>query len=357
MDDHSTEPRGEYVMRTTIIIGAIVLLAGCVAIPPAISIASWAVNGASLMISGKSVSDHAISAVLDQDCAMWRILKGDPICVDYPAEDGSVMVAELEPPVDLNEINGADDAISATAATADEFEAGQAVQVAAIAAGDVDADHAYYSRYLGVPALPSDLADGDDVDAETAAGPAIEGPTLLASIAPAAGTADDDRLDFEPPVPAVVVPVVGASVTAWSLEPAAAVSVAQKPSSQPAPGKSIVTASSTADPLRSRLVLASAEVRAEPEIRPAIRYVVIGSFRRVELARVHAAKYGDLRPSIVEARVEGRLQRRVVTGPFRKTELKPALRRAQAQGIEGAWVLRAENIRRPVSVAVLAPTD
>jgi hypothetical protein len=355
MDDHSTEPRGGYVMRTTIIIGVIVLLAGCVAIPPAISIASWAVNGASLMISGKSVSDHAISAVLDQDCAMWRILKGDPICVDYPAEDGSVMVAELEAPADPAEFDGADDAISTTAATTDEFQAGQAVQVAAIAASDVDADRAYYSRYLGVPALPSDLADGGDADAETAAGPAIEGPMLLASIAPAAGTADDDRLDFEPPVPAVVVPVVGASVAAWPLRPAATMSVAQEASSEPS--KSIVTVSSTADPLTSRLVLASAEVRTEPEIRPENRYVVIGSFRRVKLARVHAAKYGDLRPSIVEAMVKGRIQRRVVTGPFRKTELKPALRRAQAQGIEGAWVLQAEIIRRPVSVAVLAPTD
>ncbi len=81
-------------MRGIIAAGSILVLAGCVSIPPAITIASWVINGASYAISGKGVSDHAISAVLEKDCATWRIIKGDPICVDYPAEEWPVMVAE-----------------------------------------------------------------------------------------------------------------------------------------------------------------------------------------------------------------------------------------------------------------------
>jgi hypothetical protein len=83
----------------TIVLGLILLLsAACVAVPPAVTIASWAINGISYLASGKSVSDHAISAVLDMDCATWRIIKGDPICVDYPVEETPVMVAASQPP-------------------------------------------------------------------------------------------------------------------------------------------------------------------------------------------------------------------------------------------------------------------
>ncbi len=85
-------------MRAIIAAGSILVLAGCVSIPPAITAASWIINGASYAVSGKSVSDHAISAVLEKDCATWRIIKGDPICVDYPAEETPVMVAGNEEP-------------------------------------------------------------------------------------------------------------------------------------------------------------------------------------------------------------------------------------------------------------------
>lgn len=85
-------------MRAIFAAGSILVLAGCVSIPPAITIASWVINGASYAVSGKSVSDHAISAVLEKDCATWRIIKGDPICVDYPAEETPVMVAGSDEP-------------------------------------------------------------------------------------------------------------------------------------------------------------------------------------------------------------------------------------------------------------------
>ncbi len=80
-------------MRLGIAAGSILLLADCAAIPPAVSVATWAIDGATLVFSGKTVSDHAISAVARKDCSLWRLLKGEPMCKDYPAEDGPTLAA------------------------------------------------------------------------------------------------------------------------------------------------------------------------------------------------------------------------------------------------------------------------
>jgi len=61
------------------------LLGGC-ALPPAVMIASYAADGVSYVVTGKSVSDHGISEVTGSDCAVWRIIKGQSICKDEPTE-------------------------------------------------------------------------------------------------------------------------------------------------------------------------------------------------------------------------------------------------------------------------------
>jgi hypothetical protein len=62
-----------------------IFLSGC-GIPPAISIASYVLDGISYAATGKSVSDHGISAVAGRDCATWRILKGQNPCKGDPSE-------------------------------------------------------------------------------------------------------------------------------------------------------------------------------------------------------------------------------------------------------------------------------
>ena len=54
-------------------------LGGC-SIPTPVSIATYAVDGASYAMTGKSMSDHALSAVLEQDCAMLRVVQGRLVC-------------------------------------------------------------------------------------------------------------------------------------------------------------------------------------------------------------------------------------------------------------------------------------
>ena len=56
-------------------------LGGC-SIPTPVSIATYAVDGFSYAVTGKSMSDHALSAVLEQDCAMLRMVQGRLVCRD-----------------------------------------------------------------------------------------------------------------------------------------------------------------------------------------------------------------------------------------------------------------------------------
>lgn len=60
-------------------IGIPLFLSGC-GLPPAVSVASWALDGISYLASGKSVTDHAISEVAQQDCALFRVVQGRGLC-------------------------------------------------------------------------------------------------------------------------------------------------------------------------------------------------------------------------------------------------------------------------------------
>jgi hypothetical protein len=63
-------------------------LSGC-AVPPAVAVASLAANGVSFATTGKSTTDHAISAVAGEDCALLRVASEKPVC----DPDGEVLVA------------------------------------------------------------------------------------------------------------------------------------------------------------------------------------------------------------------------------------------------------------------------
>lgn len=57
------------------------LLSGC-GLPPAVAVASYAADGVSYMASGKTLSDHGISAATGHDCSLLRGLSGEAVCAD-----------------------------------------------------------------------------------------------------------------------------------------------------------------------------------------------------------------------------------------------------------------------------------
>ena len=65
------------------IVVASLYLSGCVAVPPAVVIGGYALDGASYAATGKTMSDHAISGVADKDCSLWRVVEGTRVCQHY----------------------------------------------------------------------------------------------------------------------------------------------------------------------------------------------------------------------------------------------------------------------------------
>ncbi len=61
--------------------------------PPALTVASLAVDGASYAATGKSVTDHALSAATGHDCALLRpVLHDKPVCDTAGARGRAVPV-------------------------------------------------------------------------------------------------------------------------------------------------------------------------------------------------------------------------------------------------------------------------
>lgn len=63
---------------------ASLLLSAC--LPMGLVITSYASEGAAYLATGKSLRDHAISGLMEEDCALLRLTDGDPVCV---AETGA----------------------------------------------------------------------------------------------------------------------------------------------------------------------------------------------------------------------------------------------------------------------------
>ncbi len=62
------------------------ILAGC-AIPFPLTVASFVMGTGSMLSTGKSVPDHFLSFTMEQDCAMWHVVKGERLCQQLPAEE------------------------------------------------------------------------------------------------------------------------------------------------------------------------------------------------------------------------------------------------------------------------------
>jgi hypothetical protein len=69
--------RGFHRALIVVVLGA--GLAGC-GLPGAVVVASYAADGASYLVTGKSATDHALSAAMDRDCALLRIAANEKPC-------------------------------------------------------------------------------------------------------------------------------------------------------------------------------------------------------------------------------------------------------------------------------------
>ena len=74
-----------FCLRVAFVSMLAVWLSGC-GLPPALTIISSLADGLSFAANGKSLSDVALSAVTDQDCAVYRIVTNNDICRENTAD-------------------------------------------------------------------------------------------------------------------------------------------------------------------------------------------------------------------------------------------------------------------------------
>jgi hypothetical protein len=70
--------------RIVVLLLSAAALGGCGLVPPAVSLASFAADAFSYAVSGKSVSDHGLSMVMKEDCAVLNFLQGEAVCAPGP---------------------------------------------------------------------------------------------------------------------------------------------------------------------------------------------------------------------------------------------------------------------------------
>jgi hypothetical protein len=76
--------------KLAIIVIGFFLLGGC-ALPPALQITSWALDGISYVATKKSATDHGLSLLAQKDCAMLRILMGPKeLCREFDSNATAV---------------------------------------------------------------------------------------------------------------------------------------------------------------------------------------------------------------------------------------------------------------------------
>ena len=300
-------------------------LTGC-AVPIAVSIASYSFSGLSLVATEKGMGDLALSQATAQNCATWRILKGDDICRDYtPEERHEMRLARAEAnnyPPGWHPSNEPD------------YTAMVPLRSHAELVAEVDRAEAAEQALASAGASESQAK-------QRAAPPAA----LLAS----AESAQVQRR--------------AAAVSAESLKPAAQrqanASAPLPPAAKPAAPRKASTALANALPIPAPKPLAAAQ--PAPAVKDAHAdnaYLVLGSYSTRANAESGLAHYAAVRPMLSVAKVDGKEVFRVVSGPFGPQDLaKARAALAKSYDIRKSWAIPSCGDADAQGCAVAKRTD
>jgi hypothetical protein len=279
-------------MKKIVTLAFCLALPACVA-PPALTIASLALSGVSFVQTGKTLPDHALSSVAQRDCQMFRATRGEQICqVDTTLGlDGPIAVAIA--PTDATGAPWPDD-ITALPAPLEPLPEPTAAPIQ--------------------PVVVASLAPI---------------PVPVPVMAPALPSPSGSTLDQAPDAPLVAAPIdeIPQTTTAPARESAVAPDVA---------GQIAATES------RDTETQARSSARDAQRVESA-RHLVVGSFRDRARANAHIARLGDDDLGVLTSEVKGRIQYRVVTGPYAASDLAAAKREFATRGIKGAWPIKLRD--------------
>ncbi len=282
-------------MRRAILVISPLILAGC-GLPPAVTIASYALDGISFLSSGKSVSDHALSAVAQRDCAMWRVVKNELVCREYRNGERGVLVAfaeawEKRSPGVNSDVPDAEDG-----ATEIDWR-------------DTRPERQTAADPVLIPRTMSHLL------------PALDGVARVAPTLQAAATA---FFSGRPTTPD------GIANSAWENENDLILPVPQALQWKP-----VITIKS--QPVAPVMAANPAAVADKPM---GTTVLIVGSFRKKINARRAAGSLRSFRPVVVPVRIEEKTFYRVVAGPFAPAAIKRRKGALESEGVLDVWSAR-----------------
>jgi len=248
-----------------VLVAAATSLAGC-GLPPAIALAGYAADGLSYAATGKSTTDHALSAAIDRDCSLLRAAYDEPVCRKSDKNRRDEKAAR-------------DAAMTAYAASSDEVAPG-----VVLLSADADPDESEQVAWLPPGADEDEVAEPAEKTAE-----AQELNEIVPAAAPAPAPAAPERLMPTPLIP-----------------PRPVVPVAENP--MPAP--------------------------------PGEWMLVLGSYHDAVEAGGAVRRFLAFRPMVVSAKVDGRVWRRVISGPYDSVQIASARQRARKAGAGDAWAAK-----------------
>jgi hypothetical protein len=286
------------------------VLTGC-GLPPAITIISYAFDGMSLISTGKTVSDHALSIAMEQDCRVWRVVNEQSVCRDFLPGEKNTLIAQAEEWRDGGKIVGQHEPLGGP-------RGADLIQT-------ISNDPVVVPNYL------DGLVSGyDDIIQSKMPGeafPAAFGIRMDGAFGYAA--AKQRSGDKANPKPESSHARVNSG---WNRpeESSASIAAARRAAKiAPAANKADDTAVELANP----------------------RVLVLGSFGNRANASRAALKWRDRGVSIVPSRVGANKLYRVVTAPLDEKDYASELRRLRSTGIKDAWALRLCGGAEPKSDA------
>ena len=288
-------------MRIIVVPALLFLLNGCalLAIPPAMTIASYAVDGVSYLATDKSITDHMLSDALGRNCATWRILRGRSICKDFTPQE---LAARAKARSELR----FDDERAQVAQLEGSFSSSGATAGTAIAKSPKKA-----------VTPPAGIGGSTVVTKE------------LAAIAPAAGVSGRKST----------------KLTLTGKGAAKAGRAAPRGKSRTISGILAGTTKAKTAPTAVGLATVKPSSKSSRRVRSVLsavrRFIVFGSFRNRRAAARLARRHQILDPFVVPARVRGATYYRVVTRPEGRASIAMAWRSLKRAGVRDAYAIRA----------------
>ncbi len=283
------------------------LLTGC-AVPVAVSIASYGFSGLALVATGKGTGDLALSQAVGQNCATWRILKGDDICRDYaPEERHEMRLAQAE---------------------ANNYPPGWHPSN--------EPDYVAMVPLRSHAELVAEVDRAEAAERALASTGASQRQAKQGSATPAAVLASAESRQVQRRAAAVTVEPLKPTAQRQANAPAPL-----PPTAKPAAPRKASTALASALPTPAPKPIAMARpASAVKEARADNAYLVLGSYSTRANAESGLAHYAVVRPMLSVAKVDGKEVFRVVSGPFGTQDLaKVRATLAKSYDIRSSWTI------------------